>query len=489
MLTAGTQFKDYEVWGRIGGGGMSDVWLARHTTLAVPVIVKTLRSDLKGNSDEHFARLANEARLMARVQSHRVVKAIDFGLADNTPYLVQEYIDGIDVNELDKLRRSALGLGLPLWFVCEIVAEVAQGLSAAHYNGVIHRDVKPSNIFCSPSMGTKLGDFGIAVTRGTGPNDIGGTLTFMAPEALRGDPIDRKADIFALGATAYDLRYGRSPFCDVEAAHRATNTVLPDFPPAGSAEEAFFQYLVSKMLSPVTSERFNDLNEPRRGFSTLAAMTRASASVLKVNQDSLLINGTKITCEQGDIAQISVDGIVSSASPSLVVGTSVGEALSYAAGPDFVEEAMATGSHPLGSCVVTNPGKLPCRKVIHAVSAWNEVSCIARAVQRALLLAEQEGLHSLAIPALGTGAAKVSIEASAFAQAQALMWHLRLGGTRLREIRFILASEEKLKRFRDVLDCVFFDSNNPAREEVGRNSDGKHDVAHSATELVKLTYL
>ncbi|MFO0658849.1 MAG: serine/threonine-protein kinase [Polyangiaceae bacterium] len=484
MMQAGDRIKDYEIWGRVGGGGMSDVWLARHVTLAVPLIVKTLRSDLGGDEDR-FSRLMNEARLMARVRSHRVVRAIDLGITNETPYLVQEYIDGIDVNEIDKRRRRALGLGLPLWFVSEVIGDVAQGLHAAHQTGVIHRDVKPSNVFFSPGLGIKLGDFGIATAKGATPgSEISGTLSFMAPEALRGEPLDRRADIFALGATAYDLRYGRSPFVDEPVAVRARQPVAPVFPPAKSSEEAFFQHVLAKMMSPEAEHRFHDLNEPRRAFTTLASMSMRTLPVTRALDGSLFAGGTKIVCEVGDIAQVRVDGIVSSASPDLVVGTTVGEALSKAAGPAFVDEAIATGRHPLGSCVVTGAGSLPCRKVIHAVSAWLEVSCIARAVQRALLAAEEEGLHSLALPALGTGTAKVSLEASASAQASSLRWHLALGGTRLREVRFVLLTEEKLRVFREVLECVLLDENNPARDEVGLASEmPPNDVAIGSTML------
>jgi eukaryotic-like serine/threonine-protein kinase len=485
-LTAGTRIKDYEVWGKIGGGGMSEVWLARHSSLAIPLIMKTLRSDLIADPQSHFTRLMNEARLMARVQSHRVVKALDLGVENGIPYLVQEYIDGIDVNEVDKLRRSGLGLGLPLWFVCETVAHIAEGLIVAHRSGVIHRDVKPSNVFCSPSLGTKLGDFGVAMIQGRDMEEVSGTLTFMSPEALRGECIDRRADIFALGATAYDLRYGHSPFCEISASDRAKQRFLPVFPTARSGEEAFFQHLVNKMLSPDAGERFSDLNVPLRSFETLASNTKSRLRVAKLSDGNLFVQGTKIICEIGDISKAKTDGIVSSSSPTLVTGTAVGEALARAAGQEFVDEVLGHGIHPLGSCVVTGPGQLACKKVIHAVSAWDQVSCIARSVQRALLLAEKEGLRSLAIPALGTGTARVSIEASAAAQAEALRWHFRLGGTQLREVRFVLVSESKLQQFREVVESIFLESHNPAKDEIGLDDLSKKSLAHRATELVHL---
>src|SRR4051812_28604887 len=102
---------------------MSEVWLAKHRVLALPVIIKTLRHSLRGNDTQGAAgRILSEARLMARVSSPRIVRAVDAGQLEDvtqrpTPFLVQEYVDGLDLAELDRRRRASLGLGLPLWLV------------------------------------------------------------------------------------------------------------------------------------------------------------------------------------------------------------------------------------------------------------------------------------------------------------------------------------------------------------------------------------
>src|SRR6188768_2382343 len=95
--TTTRRIRDYEVWGRIGGGGMSDVWLARHEVLHMPVIIKTLARHFA--SEAATDRVLTEARLMARVSDPRVVRALDAGVSDGLPYLVQEYVDGIDIEE------------------------------------------------------------------------------------------------------------------------------------------------------------------------------------------------------------------------------------------------------------------------------------------------------------------------------------------------------------------------------------------------------
>src|SRR4051812_19396518 len=106
----------FEVWGSICEGGMSRVWLARHRELSMPVILKTLLDS--GHPETAFKRLRSEARLMARIPDPRVVRPVDVGTHNNVPYLAQEYVDGLDLAELYRRRCTALGRGLPLWFVC-----------------------------------------------------------------------------------------------------------------------------------------------------------------------------------------------------------------------------------------------------------------------------------------------------------------------------------------------------------------------------------
>src|SRR5205823_3773875 len=152
-------------------------------------------------------------RITARIPSHRVVHAVDVGIHQGLPYLAQEYVDGLDMAELDRRRRQTLARGLPLWFVCSVAHQVAGALHCAHQTGVLHRDVKPSNLFGSPQSGVRLGDFGIAHARGAtcDGKESHGTLRFVAPETLRNAGATRKCDVYSLGATAFDLYYGSPP--------------------------------------------------------------------------------------------------------------------------------------------------------------------------------------------------------------------------------------------------------------------------------------
>jgi serine/threonine-protein kinase len=453
MTSLGTRIRDYEIWGRLGEGGMSEVWLGKHAVLNVPIIIKTLRRAI-GDDDAGVARVLREARLMARVTSPRVVRAIDAGVHEGTPYLVQEYVDGLDLAELDRRRRAALGVGLPLWFVSHVMKEICTALHTAHQAGVIHRDVKPSNVFGSADVGIRLGDFGIAVAHGEGkPREPSGTIMFSAPEQLRGDAVDRYTDVYGAGATACDLRYGRTPYPTLTSILDPTHG--PVLPEPQTAAEAYFQFLVRKMVEKDPARRPDDPNEAARHFATLARALRPGslrAPVTCVDKQTFKVGPATVALVVGDLAAAQADAIVSSANYELKMRVGVGNALRLRGGDEIEEEALKHGEQPLGQCVATKAGKLAARHVLHAVSAWNEASCVGRAMHRALLMSDELGHRSLAFPALGTGSARVSLEMCANAMMAAVGWHVALGGSRLQHVRVYLGDEDKLKTFREVAE-------------------------------------
>ncbi|HSN98783.1 MAG TPA: serine/threonine-protein kinase, partial [Candidatus Nanopelagicales bacterium] len=452
MDLTGASWGAFEVWGPFSEGGMSRVWLARHRELAAPVVLKTLLE--VQDAAEALGRLRAEARLMARIPSPRVVRPVDVGAVEGgplgrIPYLAQEYVDGLDLAELDHRRRVALGRGLPLWYVCHAVSEIAEALHSAHQTGVLHRDVKPSNMFGSPQTGIRLGDFGIAQARRAEGSSPGGTLRFLAPEALRGEPPTRRCDVYSLGATAHDLYYGTPPFTALAEILADTKV---SFPAARSPQEAYFQHVLGRMLERDPEQRFPSMSAPLRQLAALARDLRPppappSAQAVWLGQDAFQVGHVQIRCVMGDIAEVVAEGIVNSAVDEMTMRAGVSDALRRRGGQEIEDEAMRGGRRALGECVATGGGALDCRRVLHAVSAWKEASCIGRASQRALLLAEELGLRTLAIPALGTGRAQVAPEASAYAIGAALQEHLVLGGSRLREVTFVLWDREMRELF------------------------------------------
>jgi serine/threonine-protein kinase len=286
--------------------------------------------------------------------------------------------------------------------------------------------------------------------------------------------------LYGLGATAFQLRYGRPPF----ASTRETldPAVAPAFPRPDSPEEAYFQQALAQLLEHDPNKRWGDAERVVGVFQRLAALVRRPLNAVREGE-ALQVGALRITTRVGDIAKAEVDGIVSSANSGFVMDVGVAKALRDAGGESIAEEARAVGAQPLGSCRATHAGRLACRRVLHAVSAWNEVSCVARASQRAFLLAETEGLRTLAIPAVGTGAARVSLESSATSLASALELHLRLGGSRLKQIDFVLFDDEKRRTFEEVLESVFLGRSN-SMTDVGLQ-DAAAMTEESATVLKK----
>ena len=472
----------YDVWGRLSAGGMSEVFLARHRRLAIPVAIKALLADLR----EH-GRLAEtvlrSAQLMARVASPHVVRILDVGEVDAMPgarpelpptpgsgvrttadadidapsgttFIVEEYVDGVDLGELGAERRSALRLPLPLWAAARFTAEAAEGLHAAHQAGVLHRDVKPANLFLTSEGQVKVGDFGVAVeARRANEFRPAGTLDYMAPEMSLGDPVDRRADLYSLGATAFALRYGMPPFASRKEA--CLPDVAPRFPPAATPYEAFFQHVLGRLLTSRPDARPHNARSVARVLRRLSRPLAPKLPILRLTGGDLDLDGTRVVFELGDIARASADVIVNSAYSSMTMDGGVGRALVDAGGQAIADEALAHGEQALGSCVATTAGALDAQEILHAVSAWNEVSCVARATHRALVMAESKAYARIAMPAIGTGQGGVAIEACAQAIASVLELHLQLGGSRLEELRLVLHEQETLDAFREVFAGVF----------------------------------
>jgi serine/threonine-protein kinase len=351
---------------------------------------------------------------------------------------------------------------------------------------VVHRDIKPSNVFCAPGTGIRLGDFGVALAAADCARaEVSGTVRFMAPEQIRGLAIDRATDVYGAGATAFDLRYGRPPFTDAEAVLDPSRE--PIFPRAQSPSEAYFQHVLQRMLAKDAAMRPRDTSEPAQHFASLVRALRpmrARVPVVCHDRHTFGVGGTTVTLGVGDIAKVSADAIVSSANYEMKMRTGVGAALRALGGDAIEEEAMRGGEQPLGSCVATGAGALDARHVIHAVSAWNEASCVGRTMCRALLLADELGHHTLAFPALGTGSARVSLETCANAMMTALALHVAVGGTRLHHVQIVLGDEAKLRVFRDVAEDALRDGDEvPTHTDLGLPADEGEVRPDGATHI------
>ena len=209
-FTPPAEFDDYILGRRLGAGRTGQVYLAEDTVLARAVAIKFIAGvpDLAARR-----RFLLEARATARIQHPNVVSVYRVGEADNRPYLVSELIRGHVLAELPKPR--------PWAEVLTLAVELARGLAAAHRRGVVHCDVKPTNVMVTDDGVPKLVDFGLArmaQDRDASLRGLVGTPDYMAPEVWRGEDPTLRADVYSMGALLYELCTGRTPFADTPPA-------------------------------------------------------------------------------------------------------------------------------------------------------------------------------------------------------------------------------------------------------------------------------
>jgi len=202
----------YVVDRTLGHGGMGVVVAARNVHSGVPVAVKLMQPDARQGVAQ---RLVREARTCSRLRGAHVAHVIDAGTHDGRPYLVMELLSGRDLaTVLDETTVAP-------HVACGYLMQACEGVGEAHMHGLVHRDVKPANLFLTTSGAIKVLDFGIAGAmdgaeldgeRLTGVHEVMGSPGYMSPEQLRGKPLDARADVWALGVTLYELISGRHPF-------------------------------------------------------------------------------------------------------------------------------------------------------------------------------------------------------------------------------------------------------------------------------------
>ncbi len=247
-LVPGSRLGPYEVLSIVGAGGMAEVYRARDSRLGREVALKVINESL-ASSPELVRRFEQEARIAGSLNHPNIVALYDVGVHDGAPFFVTELLEGESLRQRMSRGRVPLGTAVD-WGI-----QLAHGLAAAHRRGVIHRDVKPENVFIAPGGQVKLLDFGIAklaeearagprgmleatVTPGgdaTRTGSVLGTPGYMSPEQVRGDPVDSRTDIFSLGALLHELLSGERAFPGsslIESGHAILNEDPRPLPPS-----------------------------------------------------------------------------------------------------------------------------------------------------------------------------------------------------------------------------------------------------------------
>jgi len=279
-MHTGQRIRDYTLDQRIGKGGMGEVWSARHEILHRPVAIKAMASDL-ARDPEFEERFLDEARAQASLQHPRILGVTDFFREDGVYYLVMSLLTGRSLDE----RIAEVSGPLPLGEATRIASDLLDALDYAHQRGIIHRDVKPSNILVDGNGNAHLTDFGIALLIGsdrrtrTGSSSLG-TPYYMSPEQIRNPKkIDHRTDVYSAACVLYEMLTGRPPFISdheegntdyvIQEAHvhrqpEPLRRWNPALPPALDA-------VVLRGLAKQPDQRYNGCGEFRRAVEAAAS--------------------------------------------------------------------------------------------------------------------------------------------------------------------------------------------------------------------------
>jgi serine/threonine protein kinase len=269
----------YRILRVLGSGGMGVVFLAEDVHLERPVALKVMKPALAA-SDSARQRFTREARAMAALKHDHVVVIHQVGEDRGTPYLAMEFLEGELLD--DRLRRVGK---LPTAEVLRIGRETAEGLAAAHARGLIHRDIKPGNIWLEAPRGrVKLLDFGLARAAGddahlTQSGVILGTPMYMTPEQARGEPIDARCDLFSLGGVLYRMCTGQAPFKGSDAISTLVSVSADDPPPPArlAAVPPALSDLVMRLLAKDRDQRPASAAEVAEALRRIEAQAPAEA--------------------------------------------------------------------------------------------------------------------------------------------------------------------------------------------------------------------
>src|SRR5437773_9783725 len=215
----GKQISHYQVVGRIGRGGMGEVFLAHDTSLGRKVALKLLRTDFTRN-EERLRRFRQEARAASALNHPNILTIYEIGSEDSTHFMATEYVEGETLRQHITRARTTLGQAL------DVAVQVASALAAAHQAGIVHRDIKPENVMLRSDGYVKVLDFGLAKLAEpktldtaaptlpkveTEPGLVMGTVSYMSPEQARGQSVDARTDIFSLAVVLYEVMSGSAP--------------------------------------------------------------------------------------------------------------------------------------------------------------------------------------------------------------------------------------------------------------------------------------
>ena len=266
-LASGTQVGSYRIESQLGEGGMGTVYRALDTKLNRPVAIKVLSDELADAAARR--RFQREAQMASSLNHPHILTVHDVGEFEGRQYIVTEFVDGGTLKDWAQREK-------PGWRqIVELLTGVADGLAAAHTAGILHRDIKPTNILVARNGYAKLADFGLAklaarsdgdatqtlTEKRTQPGVVVGTIPYMSPEQASGQTLDARSDIFSFGSVLYELLAGRKPFAGATSLETLQKVIHETPTPLGEEIPFPLRMVAEKALEKDPAERYQSMRE------------------------------------------------------------------------------------------------------------------------------------------------------------------------------------------------------------------------------------
>ena len=297
MSEAPQRIGRYVVQSVIGRGAMGVIYKAHDPAIDRLVAIKLVRADLLSGDDreDYLERFRREAQAAGRCMHPNIVAIHDFALHDGNPYIAMEFVQGISLS--DALARGTKFLPADaIYIVCQLL----EALECAHGLGIVHRDVKPANILLLPDGRVKVTDFGISRIESshlTHSGSVIGTPSYMSPEQCRGDPVDRRSDLFSAGVVLYELITGERPFPGksfTEVFRQVLEGQPRDIREKVPAVPASLQAALSRAMA----------KDPADRYPTAQAMADALRDAMRADATATVVGPTANVVTDGTIVQV-----------------------------------------------------------------------------------------------------------------------------------------------------------------------------------------
>ena len=260
----------YKVKSLLGEGGMAQVYLADDLIARKEVAIKIIKEDTMKNP-VNLTRFEREARAAASLNHQNIVRVLNLGTFEGRPYMVNELIKGQNLRDVLNVRGKFSVLE-----ACDIMYQLCSAVLHAHQHGVIHRDIKPQNVYLTADSSIKLGDFGIATfqnaSRVTRSEVVIGSVHYLAPEISQGNPASPQSDIYALGITFFELLTGKVPFDDespVTVALKHIKDRLPSVRKLNPKVPAVVEKIIYKACEKNPNNRYKSVFDMRKDIDRI----------------------------------------------------------------------------------------------------------------------------------------------------------------------------------------------------------------------------